>query len=219
MALSPVYPRGAYTSPSALCLHLNVQKIRPSFHSVSYVPSYLDWPVLRDAHIPTHVLLMQTLARHSTTPLLLAPVDGDLFTKSFQTDVIPPGPPGTTRPVPFPTSEGLYVSLPVVDAVSIVPHAESFGLLLLFALGFEKDTNMLAYQMLPVAVVDEFPNAAAMAQAMVDLPEDVFEHCFRLNMGLWKNVLSLGVNDVRVVDMVRTAFNVTAEARRLRMHQ
>ncbi|KAF8867738.1 hypothetical protein CPB85DRAFT_1154249, partial [Mucidula mucida] len=196
---------------SALCLHLNVQKMSPAFASPADMPAVLDVPVLHDARMPTHILvLFSTNAQRVADPPLLVPVDSDLYNHGFRSDLIPPSAPGTTRPVPYPSSQGLYVSIPAVHPLTTVPHPTSFPLLLLFALGLEPNANDLAYQMLPTCVVEEFPNAAAMAQVMAaSVGEDEFERRFRLNMGLWKNVLGLGVRDSRIVEMIRTAWNVT----------
>lgn len=214
-----IVPSANETAHSALCLYLNVQKVPPAFSSPDDMPSTMDLPVLKDARIPTHVLALYTITQNGTGPPLVVPIDRELYAQGFRVDIIPPPAPGSARPVPYPTSQGLYVSLPAVNALTSVPHPRSFPLLLLFGLGLEPDANALAYQMLPVSVVDEFPNAAAMAQTMSRIPDDVFERHFRFNMGLWKNVLGLGVRDTRIVEMVRTAWNVTAEARRLRTRQ
>ncbi|KAF9007330.1 hypothetical protein BDZ89DRAFT_560667 [Hymenopellis radicata] len=79
-------------------------------------------------------------------PPLLVPVDSDLYNYGFRSDLIPPSAPGTTRPVPYSSSHGLYVSVPAVHPLTI----------LLFALGLEPNPNDLAYQMLPTCV-ESFP--------------------------------------------------------------
>ncbi|KAK0224044.1 hypothetical protein IW262DRAFT_870492 [Armillaria fumosa] len=205
----------------ALCLHFNVQKIIPGHFSPADMPETLDFPVLHDSRMPTHVLALYPPYhnKYTSTRPFIAPVDADLYNQGFRVDLIPPPPPGSTRPVPHSTSEGLYVSIPLVLPLTTVPHPPSMSLLLLFALGLETSINDLAYCMLPVSVVDEFPNAAAMAQVMVSLSEEEFERRFQFNMGLWKNVLGLGVTNNRVIEAVRLAFNVTAEARKLRNRQ
>ncbi|KAK0205507.1 hypothetical protein DFS33DRAFT_1474197 [Desarmillaria ectypa] len=201
-----------------LCLHFNVQKIIPGYLSPADMSETLEFPVLHDSRMPTHVLALFPPFHNNTSSArpLIVPVDTDLYNQGFRVDLIPLPPPGSTRPVPHLTSQGLYVSIPLVLPLTTVPHPASMSLLLLFALGLETGINDLAYRLLPVSVVEEFPNAAAMAQAMVSLSEEEFEQRFQFNMGLWKNVLGLGVTNNRVIEVVRLAFNVTAEARRLR---
>jgi hypothetical protein len=100
-----------------------------------------------------------------------------------------------------------------------VPHVASIPLLLLFGLGLETQTNLLAFHLLPPQVIEEFPNAAAMAQVMSLLPEDEIQRRVKYNQGIWKNVLALGVRDSNIVELIKTAWNVTAEARRLCQHR
>ncbi|KAF9025854.1 hypothetical protein BDZ89DRAFT_1092517 [Hymenopellis radicata] len=143
----------------------------PTFASPADMPAVLDVPVLHDARMPTHILvLFSANAQRVTEPPLLVPVDSDLYNHGFRSDLIPPA-----------SSHGLYVSVPAVHPLTTVSHPTSFPLLLLFALGLEPSPNDIAYQMLPTC-----------------------------------NVLGLGVRDGRLVEMVRTAWNITAEARRLR---
>ncbi|KAK0224014.1 hypothetical protein IW262DRAFT_869957 [Armillaria fumosa] len=184
-------------------------------------PPVVDFPVLHDSWMPTHVLALYPpyLNKYTSPQPFIAPVDVDLYNQGFRVDLIPPLPLGSTRPVPHSTSEGLYVSIPLVLPLTTVPHPPSMSLLSLFPLGLEASINDLAYCMLPVSVVDEFPDAAAMAQVMVSLSEEEFERRFQFNMGLWKNVLGLGVTNNRVIEAVHLAFNVTPEARRLRNRQ
>ncbi len=83
-------------------------------------------------------------------------------------------------------------------------------------MGLETCQNDLAYRMLPASVVDEFPNAAAMAQVMSLSGDEEFERRVQFNMGLWRNILGLGIKDTRIAELVRTAVGVTSEARKLR---
>lgn len=39
------------------------------------------------------------------------------------------------------------------------------------------------------------------------------------NQGIWKNVLALGLQDSRVMSVVETVWNVTAESRKILAHQ
>lgn len=46
--------------------------------------------------------------------------------------------------------------------------------------------------------------------------DDTLEAYFTLNQGMWRNVLLLAPQDTRIVEIVRTAWNVTADARKIR---
>jgi hypothetical protein len=89
-------------------------------------------------------------------------------------------------------------------------------LLLLFGLGLETEPNLLACRLLPANVIEEFPNASAMAYVLSRLRDDRFEQLLRYNQGIWKNILALGLKNAVLVEMVQTVWNVTAEARRIR---
>lgn len=174
-------------------------------------------PVRRDAHMPSHVLAVyQTNANTSIRPLML-PIDATLYEDGFRVELsLPAAPPGSTSPVPreLEDSNALVVTLPVVPLS--VPHAPSLPLLLLFGLRLELEPNLLAWRLLPANVVEEFPNASAMAQVLSRLRDDRFEQLLRYNQGIWKNILALGLKDTVLVEMVQTVWNVTAEARRIR---
>ena len=127
------------------------------------------------------------------------------------------------------------VTLPIV--LLQVPHVQSIALLLLYALGVRTNPSALAAALLPLSVAEEFPSAAAMAQAMA-------AHCERennaskvgssgggargwlsldrytlYNQGIWMNVLALGLQDSRVMSVVQTVWNVTAESRKILARQ
>lgn len=152
--------------------------------------------------------------------------------------------PGTPFPVPFwdHLTRTQAVTVPLVPLY--VPHPPSIPLLLLFGLGlhhsisqsqasdnahpnrspktsrFDHATTvtmgMLAPYLLPIPVIEEFPSAAAMVEAMARLcTKEELQQYFLHNQGLWRNVLVLGPKDGALVDMVRTAWNVTKEARRM----
>jgi len=133
---------------------------------------------------------------------------------------------------------GMPLSLPLPATVAIplvplqVPHVPSIPLLLLYALNVRTNPSALAATLLPLSAAEEFPSAAAMAQAMA-------AHCERdeanvdsgagpggsiwptldrytvYNQGMWKNVLALGLRDSRVMSVVQTVWNVTAESRKI----
>lgn len=172
--------------------------------------------VTRDAHLPTHLLAVTFSGELPSAPVFV-PIDMNLYMTSFRVELNAPAvPPGTTAPVPH-TVEGSLtpvVTLPVIPLQ--IPHVASLPLLFLFAFNFEKDHNELAFRVLPPHVVEEFPNAAAMAQIFSRLREDYFERYYRFNQGLWKNILALGLKDQKIVELVQIAWNVTAETRRLR---
>lgn len=175
-------------------------------------------PVIRNVHNPTHVLAV-SLANPNAAVLSLptmTPIQAGLYNIGFKVEILPQGSIDAVPPVPFRSSVNPWhtVSLPVVALT--VPHTDSFPLLLLFGLGLEKQLNLLASRLLPVEAIEEFPNAAAMAQVMSKLSVEQFEDYFSYNRGLWQNVLCVGLQDMQVVDLIRTAWNVTAEGRKIR---
>lgn len=137
--------------------------------------------------------------------------------------------------------------LPASVVVSVlflqVPHAASIPLLLLYALGVRRNPSTLAAALLPLSVAEEFPSAAAMAQAMATQCEcdnigivagtrdgesgarsaaggwQLLDSYTVYNQGIWKNVLALGLQDPRVMSVVQTVWNVTAESRKLLARQ
>ncbi|TFK52985.1 hypothetical protein OE88DRAFT_1656734 [Heliocybe sulcata] len=202
----------------ALCRYLNVQRI--SLSPEETVPSTIDVPILTDGgRLPTHLFCISDASSSSKpSPPILAPVPADLFSQKFRSDVIPPGRPDSPSPVP--RNESLpgtqkAVTLPVIPLS--VPHAASVPLLLLYALGLQPHTTGMATHLLPLEAIEEFPSAAAMSQAMARFcDDDDLRRYVSFNQGLWKNILALGPRDTQVIEMVQTAWNVTAEARRIR---
>jgi len=181
------------------------------------VDATFDMQVLRDGNLPSHLLaVMQTDQTPSTPPLML-PVDATLFARGFRAELnIPATAPGIAAPIPWrlENSQVLVVTLPVIQIT--VPHVRSLPLLLLYGMGLETEQNLLAFSLLPVNVVEEFPNAAAMSLILSRYRDDSFERTYRHNQGIWKNILALGLNDTRNLELVQNAWNVTAEARRIR---
>lgn len=173
-------------------------------------------PVIRDAHMPSHVLAVFQANANPTPPPSMLPIDAALYENGFRVELnLPQAPPGSTSPIPcLDSTQKLVVTLPVVPLS--VPHAPSLPLLLLFGMGLETQPNLLAWRLLPANVVEEFPNAAAMAQVLSRLREDRFEQIFRYNQGMWKNVLALGLRSPDLVELVQTVWNVTADARKIR---
>ena len=173
--------------------------------------------VSRDAHMPTHVLAVTLPDQNPSIPPVMLPIDVTRFERGFRFDLnIPPAPPGSTAPIPYTDTDSqvLMVTLPVLFIT--VPHVASLPLLLLFGMKFETHLNLLAWSLLPVNVVEEFPNAAAMALILSRTRDDQFERTYRHNQGIWKNTLALGCNDPSIDEVVQTAWSVTAEARRIR---
>ncbi|KAF9046582.1 hypothetical protein BJ165DRAFT_1527663 [Panaeolus papilionaceus] len=209
-----------YRPFDALFLHFNVKPT--PYGGTEPVGETFDMHVLRDAHMPTHVLaVVQSDAAGSQAqpakPPTMLPIDASRFDQGFRIDLgIPLALPGTLRPVPFPsnTTGTLLVTLPVVHVT--VPHIPSLPLLLLFAMQLETQYTLLSFNLLPVNVVEEFPNAAAMSSILSRCSDDRFDRYYYHNQGIWKNILSLGVNDNNIYNVVQTAWNVTADARRLR---
>lgn len=166
--------------------------------------------------MPTHALALissESDAESSTVPPMIMPLNSDLYNACFRVELLPQPPPGTAAPIPHSNSQ--FVTLPVVQAR--VPHASSVPLLILFALGLETNTNILAWTMLPSQVVEEFPNSAAMAQVMAqNVREQEFQARFKYTQGLWQNTLALGLEDAAIVGLIQNAWNVVTEARRIR---
>jgi hypothetical protein len=55
-----------------------------------------------------------------------------------------------------------------------------------------------------------------MAQSMSELCSNGrLAEYITFNQGLWRNILSLGPRDTQFIEMVKTAWNVTVEARRI----
>lgn len=176
--------------------------------------------VLRDAHMPTHVLAATQSDQDIDAAPMMLPIDRTLFERGFRIDLsIPSATPGSTAPIPRSLTVGdaqiLVVNLPVVTVR--VPHLPSFALLLLFGMGLETNTNLLSWKLLPVNVVEEFPNASAMSLILSRAPQDTFDTVYRHNQGLWKNTLAMGLTNNRIVQVVQTAWNVSAESRRVRL--
>jgi len=198
----------------ALCHHFNV---RPTANDRTASSATFDMQVVLDAHMPTHVLAVVQTDQLPTAPPLMLPIDGGLFERSLRVELnLPIAPPGTPAPIPRTSanSQVLVVTLPVVQIT--VPHVGSLPLLLLYGMGLETQPNLLAWSLLPVNVVEEFPNAAAMALILSRYRDERFEHIYRHNQGIWRNILAMGLNDTRILELVQTAWNITAEARRLR---
>lgn len=183
------------------------------------IPTTLDMIVTRDAHMPTHILAAVPPENPSDGsnpfPPLMLPIDSSLYDAGFRADIsIPAAPPGSTAPIPQTVGDSLVVTLPVVAVT--VPDTSSLALLLLFGMGLETQSNLLAWRLLPSQVIQEFPNAATMAQILSRARQDQFDRIFRFNQGIWRNILALGLKETRLVELVQTAWNVTAEARRIR---
>jgi len=186
------------------------------------LPATINLPVLRDAHMPSHVLAVTQTERHPRgTPPTLIPIDAVLFDRGFRTELnLPQPPPGSTAPVPraapanvSPTR--LVVTLPLVSVT--IPHLSSLPLLLLFGLGLETQPNTLAYRLLPTSVVYEFPDASVMASTLsYELTIEELRAVYDRNCGMWQNSLALGLKEGRIEEVIRLAWNVTAEARKLR---
>ncbi|KIJ16451.1 hypothetical protein PAXINDRAFT_75748 [Paxillus involutus ATCC 200175] len=200
-----------------LCHRFNVSKA--TLDPGAPIPSTIDLLVLKDAHIPSHVLAVFDIPESEWEPSyrpIMVPIHADLYSRDFRTNIIPPSPPGTPYPIPYniPQSSGQFVSLQVVPIQ--VPHAPSIPLLFLFALGLESRSHLLCCRLLPPEVIAEFPAPAVMARSMSELCSGgQLTEYITFNQGLWKNILSLGPRDTQFVGMVQTAWNVTVEARRI----
>ncbi|KAF5384417.1 hypothetical protein D9615_003212 [Tricholomella constricta] len=197
-----------------LCRHFNVSRpVLPPGTGPDLPPTITLTPLAR-THLPTHVLAVSpshptsTSTSTSTPAPLLLPIDAALYASGLRSELPLPttsSPPQLSTQTSPPT-----LKLPLLPLT--VPHPPTLALLLLFALGLEP---VPPYHLLPAAAVEEFPNAAAMAQVLARAPNGLTE-LVRRNEGLWKNVLALGVRERGVVDTVGMVWGVTAEARRLR---
>ncbi|KAK0484656.1 hypothetical protein IW261DRAFT_1359865 [Armillaria novae-zelandiae] len=190
--------------------HLNVQMISSPPLNPTSLPATIDMKALSENNLPTHVIVLFPPRR----PPVLIPIDADRYTHGFRAELVSPP---STRAAPYRSaSNELRITLPLTPPLTIVPHPASLALLLLFGMGLETCQNDLAYRMLPASVVDEFPNAAAMAQVMSLSGDEEFDTRVQFNMGLWRNILGLGIKDTKIAELVRTAVGVTSEARKLR---
>ncbi|KAH9974169.1 hypothetical protein BGW80DRAFT_1305611 [Lactifluus volemus] len=247
-----------------LCYALNVAKTAPT--TARQLTKTYELAVLNRTSpvLPTHLLAVHDAPLSDTsTPLILIPIDADIFSRKLRTDLSGARiqPSTRLRVVSPPVSVGVGVGgstipgiifqrLPLPSTVRVptillqVPHAPSIPLLLLYALGVRADPSALAAALLPLSAAEEFPSAAAMAQAMAaqcqrdnpnaTSPSAVAENDVRgggngrqwsldrytaFNHGMWKNVLSLGLQDARVMSIVQTVWNVTAESRKITARQ
>ena len=126
----------------------------------------------------------------SAAPLLL-PIHSGLYAANFRADFPTVG--SCALPVMNPSTHTLKV--PVIPFS--VPHPPTLPLLFLFALGLEPSPHTeLAYRLLPPSVVEEFPNAAAMAAVLARVAEldrcdtraEEFQKCRRNQYRPWKIV-------------------------------
>ncbi|KAK0205430.1 hypothetical protein DFS33DRAFT_766518 [Desarmillaria ectypa] len=191
--------------------HLNVQMISPPPLDPASLPTTIDMKALSENNLPTHILVLFPPWR---LPVLI-PIDAERYNHGFCAELVSPSP---ARAAPYRSaSNELRIALPLTLPLTIVPHPPSLALLLLFGMGLETCQNDLAYRMLPASVVDEFPNAAAMARVMSLFGDEEFDRRVQFNMGLWRNILGLGIKDTKIAELVRTAVGVTSEARKLRV--
>ncbi|KAF9444287.1 hypothetical protein P691DRAFT_351275 [Macrolepiota fuliginosa MF-IS2] len=212
----------------ALYRHFNVMKVNyiqgPLEERFEMVLTTLDGNLY-----PTHCLAVTQTNAPPNSPILILPVDSGLYAKGFSRDFVwpseddPPENPFEAEatddmPVTIPQiSEGpVKISLSVVSIV--VPHPPSLPLLLLLGLGLETDVERLPYRLLPTAVVAEFPAPSGMAEVFAQFPEQQFERYYMSIGGLRGNMLSTGLKDRRIKDIVDTAWQVATSARRLRQH-
>lgn len=85
-----------------------------------------------------------------------------------------------------------------------------------YPLGQKTSTGLLATYLLPIRVIEEFPAANAMAQILARRCSlQKLQSLVEFNGGLWRNTLSLAPKDTDIIEIVRTAWNVTREAKRL----
>ncbi|KAI0703044.1 hypothetical protein BC835DRAFT_1319639 [Cytidiella melzeri] len=131
-----------------------------------------------------------------------------------------PSPPASSVPPLVPLSTCLAVpasasSPPSPSGSPTIPYPLS----LTKPLRTDLPTGLLATYLLPISVIEEFPAFAMMsevfAQTAVSSDEELQAYVVH-NQGMWRNLLLLAPLDTRIGEIVRTAWNVTAEARKHR---
>ncbi|KAI9507266.1 hypothetical protein F5148DRAFT_141356 [Russula earlei] len=256
----------------ALCYAMNVAKTAPS--TARHLTKPHELAVLNRASpiLPTHLLAIHDAPLTDPNVLLtLIPINIDAFSRKLpSTDLLgarhSPHPPTRVLPSaaaaasppslvlsPSTTVPRIPPSLPLPPTLTVplvplqVPHVPSVALLLLYVLNVRTNPSALAASLLPLSVAEEFPSAAAMAQAMaVHCQRDTvatasdagsgagdsglgrgggggawltLDRYAAYNQGMWKNVLALGLQDSRVISVVQTVWNVTAESRKILTRQ
>jgi len=173
--------------------------------------------VTRNGRMPTHALAAFPSAADPSVPSipLVLPIDARIYQEGFRLDInIPDASPGWTPPAPHTVGDSLVVTLPVIPVT--VPDPTSLSLILLFGMGLETQSNYLAWRLLPSQVIQEFPNAATMSVILARARGEQFDRIFNFNQGVWRNCLALGLKETKLVELVQMAWNVTAEAKRIR---
>ncbi|KAI0786955.1 hypothetical protein C8Q75DRAFT_808034 [Abortiporus biennis] len=79
-------------------------------------------------------------------------------------------------------------------------------------------TGLLATYLLPLPVIEECPaSTLVLAEKMVQCCSNPhFEKYVEQNQGLWKNVLLLAPKDEEIIELVRFAWNITVEAKKIK---
>ncbi|OCH87487.1 hypothetical protein OBBRIDRAFT_837321 [Obba rivulosa] len=223
------------------------------------IPPTATLQVLHDApvYLATHALIIlpSPNADHSSTteasppvsptPILILPINAELFGAKFSAQIVQFLPQSTTPtlpPLPYrdPATRRRVLTLPAIPLYA--PHPPSIPLLLLFGLGLHTviprdqsppspgrppslprpppTSGSISTYLLPNAALGEFPAAQEMARVLLRESDDA-DLAARggFNHGLWRNVLALGPHDARIANAVRVAWNVTADARRTRAGQ
>ncbi|KAF4579561.1 hypothetical protein EYR36_001379 [Pleurotus pulmonarius] len=199
-----------YDPIDALHQYLSVSRVAVA-SGVPPFPNTVTMPIVCNGHLPTHALALYETSSDRPSQCYILPIDSRLYSRGFYTDILSQA---STGSIPPSRSSDGTITLPLVPYP--VPHLPSAALLLLFGMGLETQINTMAWRLLPPHVIEEFPNAAAMSQMMVRLGEEDFFSYLAYNQGIWKNVLALGPQDKQLVEMVKTVWNVTADAHRKR---
>ncbi|KAH8102118.1 hypothetical protein BXZ70DRAFT_1006739 [Cristinia sonorae] len=151
---SRVYPgtvEKPFTDPHEALWHsYNVAEHSLEIAPGKTLPEELNVPVLRDAHMPTHVLAITdapVLPRLYPDPApiypILAPINAEVFATKFSNDVAQLSSqyttPGSLMPVPHwdETTRTQVVRLPVLPLVA--PHPASLPLLIFYGMGLHHD--------------------------------------------------------------------------------
>ncbi|TFK67646.1 hypothetical protein BDN72DRAFT_89903 [Pluteus cervinus] len=175
----------------------------------------LQVPIIRSGrHRPTHLLALRNPDPGSVAQMIV-PIDSARYDGGFSSgahrlsEMYPPSP----------TTEELSAASLMLRVVPLqVPDPASMPLLLIFGMGFETNPNTMGANLLPGAVIGEFPHLAEMVNAMVkwEAREVTARHNFI--SGLWKNVLATGFQLPEIHSVIESARGVAGRAYRIQNH-
>ncbi|KAI0073530.1 hypothetical protein K474DRAFT_181247 [Panus rudis PR-1116 ss-1] len=114
------------------------------------------------------------------------------------------------------TSASTASSVPSSSSASSESESETSSPDSPYPMGKHTPIGLLATYLLPTPVIEEFPATSTMAETMVRHcpPEEIHSYA-EFNAGLWRNTLQLAPRSEDVMDIVRTAMNVSMMAKRM----